>query len=228
MTEIELVKLVVWVYFIAIFGGAGIGMVLNVLQSVGVYRMSEKMGINRPWYAFVPFLSIYAIGRLGDECVKHAGKKRLGKLTLGVYIVYMVVIIALVFVMINSVFDLVLLEETAYLPENGDQYNSFVFGIVASLIGVYLLLFAFAIICSILNYISLWRIYSAFDGTNAVVYEVLSIFFPFLTSIFLFLVRKKEFIPEPVYNYMPQQVVIPAPQPVEPTAEQPAEETTEE
>ena len=59
------------------------------------------------------------------------------------------------------------------------------------------------IICdAIIKYIALWRVYSSFDGKNAVLFTVLSVLFNFLEPVFLFVIRNNQpnFAPLGIYN----------------------------
>lgn len=193
MPELVLVKVFFLVYIgvlLLITAGAT---VISALQAIGVHHLSEKMKLNRPWYAFLPILNVFAIGRLGDECVKPLGKKKLAKAMVVMNIVVLVLALVLVFFAMNLGFDAAIAEET-YM--NSIEDNTSLWGSVIALVLVLLAVFAMSIVYIVLYYISLWRIYSSFDRTNAVLYIVLSVLFDFLPAIFLFVIRKKEYLPE--------------------------------
>lgn len=193
MTELVLVKIFFLVYIGVILFATAVATVISALQAIGVHHLSEKMKLNRPWYAFLPILNVFAIGRLGDECVKPLGKKSLAKAMVVMNIIVLVLVIVLLFLAMNLGFDAAIAEET-YM--NGIEENSSFWGSVIALVLASLIVFAASIVYIVLYYVSLWRIYSSFDRTNAVLYIVLSVLFDFLPAIFLFVIRKKEYMPE--------------------------------
>ena len=64
------------------------------------------------------------------------------------------------------------------------------------------LLMLSALAFAIVKYIALWRVYSSFDGKNAVLFTVLSVLFNFLEPVFLFVIRNNQpnFAPLGIYN----------------------------
>lgn len=64
------------------------------------------------------------------------------------------------------------------------------------------LLMLSALAFAIIKYIALWRVYSSFDGKNAVLFTVLSVLFNFLEPVFLFVIRNNQpnFAPLGIYN----------------------------
>lgn len=65
--------------YIGAIGGFVLWLGLFILQGFGLYRMAKNRGIGNRFLAFVPFASIYYIGKLGGTCdlfgqkVKRAG-----------------------------------------------------------------------------------------------------------------------------------------------------------
>ena len=50
-----------------------------ILQGIGLYKMAKKRGLKQKWFAFLPFLNIYYLGKLTGDCLVFGHKiKRAG------------------------------------------------------------------------------------------------------------------------------------------------------
>lgn len=64
------------------------GVILYVLRSLGLYWMSKNTGMNRAWFAWIPFLHEYQCARMGDRARRGQGKSEfLCSLTIAVAVI---------------------------------------------------------------------------------------------------------------------------------------------
>ncbi len=65
--------------FLSLLIGAGIWLSLFILQGIGLYKMAKSQGLKQKFLVFVPFASIYYVGKITGGCrffnhkMKHAG-----------------------------------------------------------------------------------------------------------------------------------------------------------
>lgn len=176
---------------IAFFASCG-SIALFVLQGLGLFEMSKSLNLKNPWLSFIPIVWVFSLGRVGQQYVKQDGKQsaKFGKIMLILQIA--TIILSLIF-MVVFVFAMISIIKNANMAVEEEMamtlkmFSSFIWVIMA-----YFILLAVAITFKVLYYIALWRTFSIFDYHNATLYTVLSIFFSFLSPIFLFIVRKKQ------------------------------------
>ncbi len=173
--------------------GVAVSLVLWALESIGICVMSEKEGLKNPWYSFIPFFSAFALGRLGAGFKKKNGSvtKNRGKLLLTLNIVLAASLVLIMLVVFAGLIPIAVSDALGYRLT----------GPVIALLGVCLILyfavFALAVVYLVFTYISVYNIFLKFNNQMAVCFTVLSIFFPFLMPIFLFISRNKA----PVHSF---------------------------
>lgn len=186
MTESELAIFsgIMLVYF-AFFGIIALAMYL--LEAFGLYGMAKGSGIGKPWRGFIPFANTFLFGKIAERYVKKDGKKsaKFG----GLLLAFEILTLVLAFVTMTFVISMIFVLATA---ENETELaNSIIVPIFAMLISCFVLV-GVSIAYLVIGYVALWRIFTAFDYNNAIVYFVLSILFSFLGPIFLFVLRNKQ------------------------------------
>lgn len=198
--------------FVAVFGilfilGFAVQIALFILNGIGLYKMSASLNISFGWLGFVPVASLFQIGKIGQSYVKRDGRPS-AKFSLWLLVcgVAMYIIAAVLTVLtVLFVFSLIAFAETAI--ENGDAMTMEMFAGIIPVIILCFILFAIEITYIILYYVNLWRVFSIFDNKNATLFLVLSIIFPFLAPVFIFVIRNK--VPKVTYNdrmgYIPYQ-----------------------
>ena len=177
-------------FFSGIFSFVGIA--LFIISGFAQYKMSKSIGFKYAWLGFVPVISVYSLGRIAATYVKKDGSKsaKFGPILLVLNILqYILVAVFLVFTII-SVIEIVGNAEDAISQNIAMELDMFVS--VVPVIISFFVLFAVEIAFLICFHIALWRVYVLFDEKNATIFTVLSVFFNFLTPIFLFLIRKKQ------------------------------------
>lgn len=198
--------------FFAVFGifltlGFAVQIALFILNGIGIHKMSKSLELPFGWLGFVPVISLFQIGKIGQTYVKRDGKPS-AKFSIWLLLsgIAMYIIAAvLTFVTIIFVFSVIGYAETAI--DSGDAMRIEMFTGIIPLIILCVMLFAVEITYIVLYYVNLWRVFSIFDNKNATLFTVLSILFPFLASIFVFVIRNKQ--PKVTYiermGYIPYQ-----------------------
>ena len=160
------------------------GIVLYVLQSIGIYAVAKRRGINNPWLAWIPVGVLWILGSISDQYqyvvkgrVRNRRKTLLG-VSIAVFACLLVEIIAAVVLVVAAVIG-----ENAVAAGIG--------GIVMLLL--YLAVLVMAIILLVFTYIAMYDLYVSCDPSNATTYLVLSIVFNITQPFFMFFSRKKDY-----------------------------------
>ncbi len=175
-----------------IFSISGLlGLVLFVLKGFGLYEMSKTLELKNPWISFVPVVSVFSLGRVGQNYVKQDGT-RSAKFSIALIVLYILQFVFAIGFLIALIFAVVEIVSNAQnvLDTNSAMTLQMFYSLIPAII-LYFVTLAFAIAYSIVYYIALWRVFAIFEHENATMFTVLSIFFKFLPPIFLFLIRKK-------------------------------------
>ena len=182
--------------FLAIYGvitflASCASIVLFILQGLGLFEMSKTLNLNNPWISFIPLVWVFSLGRVGQQYVKQDGRRsaKLGGWLLAFQIIMIIFSAVFIGVVVFAVVSIISNTDTALINDTAmtlEMFSPFIFVIAA-----YFVLLAVAIAHKVLYYIALWRTFSIFDYHNATLYTVLSIFFSFLSPIFLYMLRKK-------------------------------------
>ena len=189
-------------FFLAIFIGTFtisllIGLVLYLLESIGVYKMAKSAEIKNPWLAFIPVANGWVFGTIAEKYKKKNGTKsaRFGIILPVLEGIVLIEAIAL------TIFTVISIKEiTGYALDAVNTSSEMAPEQFMSLIPVIILYFALmavAIAYAVVFFIALWRVYSSFDKPNATLYIVLSVVFTISVPIILFIIRnrKPEFDP---------------------------------
>lgn len=177
------------------FFAFGIGIVLYLLQAIGLYKMGEKLQVSNAWLSFIPVANIYALGKIAEKHIKADGRKsaKFSKILLILYIALIVILIA--FIVFAFAFFMVELTSNPTLNAyiEGEQFAATaVYTVILPIIIGYLGIISLSVALAVVQYVALWRVFAIFDRGNATMYLVLSIFFSFLLPIFLFIIRNNQ------------------------------------
>lgn len=177
-----------------------------IFQSLGLYTIAKRRGIQHPWLAWIPWVAPYWIaGSVSDQYhyVTHGEVKNRR------IIVLVLVIVSMVLSGISSAsIGSQWIETLEYIAEenaNGADYDYYatarlgILDLVAGAVSIALFVFW---------HMSLFDLYNSCDPRYSTVFLVLGIIFGFLTPFFIFACRKKDFgMPprreEPQYQYQP-------------------------
>lgn len=167
--------------------GVAVSLVLWALESIGICVMSEKEGLKNPWYSFIPFFSAFALGRLGAGFKKKNGSvtKNRGKLLLTLNIVLAASLVLIMLVVFAGIIPIAVSDALGY------QLTGPLIALLSICLILYLAVFALAVVYLVFTYISVYNIFLKFNNQMAVCFTVLSIVFPILMPIFLFVSRNK-------------------------------------
>lgn len=197
------------VYFLIMMGFA---VAVYVLQSLSIYTIAKRRGIQKPALAWVPVANVWTLGCISDQYryvvkgqVKNKRKWMLG-LSIAMWAVYAVFFVAFGALMFAVIDDT---HATDVVGASG-----FV-GMMATAV----LMMGICIPLAVLQYMALYDLYRSCDPDNAVLYLVLGIFVSICQIVFLFLCRKKDLGMPP---RRPQPVYTP-PQPIELRSDNPEE-----
>lgn len=201
LVELGLPEEVVSFFFTFFIGAiavsAVIGIAIYLLESISVYKMAKSAEIKNPWIAFVPVANDWVFGTLAEKYKKKNGTKsaRFGIILPVLEGIVLIEAIALTIFTVISVKEI-----TGYALDAVNTSAEMAPEQFVSLIPVIILYFALiavAIAYAVVFFIALWRVYSAFDKSNATLYIVLSVIFTISVPIILFIIRnrKPEFDP---------------------------------
>ena len=158
---------VLLIFLYGLFGMPG-----YVLTGISLYSIADRRGIERPWQAWVPGMNLYLTGCISDQYQAIVrGKNRNKRVAiLLLLLVQMVALCAMRFFAPDS-------------PEAGNMLP-------------FLLIFVPAwCACAamvIIGFFALHDVYVSCDPKNAALFLILSIVFPVIQPVFLFICRKKD------------------------------------
>lgn len=234
-----------------------VSVVMYILVSMGMYTIAKRRGIYHPWLAWIPVGNVWILGSISDQYQYSAKGRKTNrrKVLLGLQIALSVVAVILMVAVILFVVQLAVIPEYAMFPglqgisygyhdsyaTVGESVSVVMFALVILFVSVVLMVVS--VVFTVFAYISYYDLYMSCNPSNATVFLVLSIFFSFLSNIFVFVCRHKDegmrpqYQQMPVWQYQPQSYQQPGyypPQPgypqqpmqppAEPTAEQPTEQ----
>lgn len=185
-------------FFIGVFAvSISIGIVIYLLEAIGVYKMAKSAEIKNPWLAFIPVANDWVFGTLAEKYKKKNGTKsaRFGIILPVLEGIVLIEAIAL------TIFTVISIKEiTGYALDAVNTSAEMAPEQFMSLIPVIILYFALMAVAfayAVVFFIALWRVYSSFDKSNATLYIVLSVIFTISVPIILFIIRnrKPEFDP---------------------------------
>ena len=174
----------------AVFSG-GIGVLLYVFRSIGVYSVAKRRGLNHPWFAWIPVVDTYLLGSLSDQYqyVVKGKIKNKRKWLLGLNIVMAVLYTVMAVLVINMIINLAGDAMAGFsVPKLAKAAMRGVLGILAGAAPMA----AVAIALAVIRYIALYDVYTSLDPRNSVMYIILSILFNVTEPFFLLFNRKKD------------------------------------
>ncbi len=183
---------VIALYGVSIAVSLLVGLVLYILQGIGLFKMSKALGLSSPWISFIPFANMFALGRIAQKYVKRDGKPsaKFSVWLLVLYIVYFILAIVLIALLFMFIFSIIGYATDAIVDESALTAEMFS-GLIPIVI-CYFITFAITITYQVIYYIALWRVFAIFSNKNATLFLVLSIIFNILPSIFIIAISSGE------------------------------------
>ncbi|MEG1524402.1 MAG: hypothetical protein RRZ24_11755 [Clostridia bacterium] len=192
--DIQLVfTLLGWIYFIILV----VSVALYVLGAIGLFTIGKRRGLKNYALSWVPMGANWALGDVADQysLVSKGQKTSLRKvllwLSLGAYTVYMLGALVYLFNFIGNI------EVINNISNTSTELLMIFQLLLPMIIGGGIAMIA-ALVCRIFAYIARYRLFASCKPSAATTFIVLSIFFPWLLSIFTFAVRNHdEGMPKP-------------------------------
>jgi len=205
-------------YFIILFAALAYSIASYVLNSLGMYTIAKRRGIDKPWLAWIPVGSVWTLGCISDQyryVVKGENKSK-RKILLGLGIGQIVCVIAF-----YVLYFIMMIGSMATMMETGDP-EEMLMGMLRSFGGILLLyipMIAISIAQMIFTYMAMYDLYTSCSPSNNVLFLLLSIFLGIHPFIIFFIRKKDGGMPprrEPVQAIPPQIGWQPPQQPQQP------------
>lgn len=214
----EIFVLFVFFSFISI----GFAVLCYVFEALGLMAMLKKCNVKNAHFAWIPFLRIFALGKLSEQYDNGKPPKKSGLMLSILYAFYMGIFLVGYIVILISLMSFVL-KVAASVDVNPEAFEysilKYMFDLMLWVIIWYLAVLALAIVYTVFFYIALYRVFEIFYPKGSGWLIVLCIFINIAIPFVLFALRNKEpqnlrsqkkpdFAPFPpqYYNYgMPYQ-----------------------
>lgn len=172
------------IYILILLVALAFSAVSYIFQSLGLYTVAKRRGLNNPWLAWLPVGNTWILGSISDgyqqaakNRIKNRRKVLLG-LNIAVYAMYIPFYI-LYFVLIIANPQPSLSDTTFILP-------------FMALMAVTLAMLAISITFLVLLYFAYYDLFASCDPSNAVAFIIVSIFFSFALPFIIFIIRNKD------------------------------------
>ena len=161
----------------------GLAVAEYILGALACQTIARRRGIKNPWFAWIPVMNVWQIGCISDQYryqktgVDRNLRKKLMWLMIITYICIMPMYMAEMFM--------------TMAPEMGMGDEVVAISAIVTLV-LCIPVLVVAIIGSVYQYMAVFDIFRSCDPDKATLYLILSIIFPMLYPIFLFLLRNKD------------------------------------
>lgn len=193
--------------------GAAACLALFILQGVALSTMAKKRGIDKRWCAFVPFVSLWYIGKLAGEC-QFFGKKMKRA---GLYTMIAQIVVSVLFTL--QVSAEIYLYTVHGMPSGTTQWETpywnnlqgFALTVYNFYTGGDVFLMLAQLAYEILLFILMMGLYKKYFPRNYMLFSFLTLFAPPARFIIVFVIRNREAVDYEAYMrarreaYMRQQ-----------------------
>lgn len=159
-----------------------IGIILFYIKGFGIYKMSRNLKIKRSWYGFVPFLNIFAFGRLSDAANSKKTNNR--ALLITVYTLRTLFGIAFFVLLISASVELLFAADKAVFK--GEKLDSDIFYSFAPAFYMLCVSVLLYLLYGIINAVCAAKIYKLFGDSSAVLKAVIGFFIPITIPFFIY------------------------------------------
>lgn len=171
---------------IALVGILSLKAVCFIFKGFGLYYIAKKEGISKPYFAFIPFVSYYLLGKIvGKVKVFGYHVKNLGLITMILMLVSSATSFLFDFLMYKD--NIIALIETGHIGILPDNYGSVWVDVVLSMINA-----VSNILLIIAEVFLIMTFFMYYGKKNQLAFSLLSIFFEPLFGILVFVVRKEK------------------------------------
>ena len=171
--------------------GGLFSLALFILFAYSVYEISKKEGFKSPWISFIPVVSDFALGRIAEKYVAANGKRSAKMSVLLIAFKIASIIAAALFAVFTVIAVIRIGGNLEEVVANDSALDTEALTSLVPVFVSYLFVLGCGITHTVLYYISLYRTYSMLERHNATLFLVLSIFFSFMSAIFMFILRNK-------------------------------------
>lgn len=180
--------------------GAGIALVLFLLQGAGLYVMARRAGLKKKWLAFVPFASTFYLGKLAGETHLFGQKMKRA----GLYAMLAQIVFALFMLAVLIVEAILFVQYKEYIVYNTDELTGMLTGISwANLPAEAQPMYTFYLISdyisgtlslvqAVLVFLLVMTLYRKYAPKNYMLLSMLEIFVPASKAIVIFVLRNRE------------------------------------
>lgn len=166
--------------------------ILFVLQAVGIFYMSKRLEIKNSYFAFIPFLSEFAFGRISEKYIKRNGKKSAKFSFLLCVSAVIEAVIGIIFFVVSKLAIEDILANAQNAIENDAEMTIEMFSAVVPVVAVFLIWATVVLLYKTIYFVALWRLLKIYNPKNATLLTVFSVIFAFLPEIFIFINRKNQ------------------------------------
>lgn len=178
-----------------------------IIQSLSLHSIADRRGISHAWLAWIPIGNLWILGSISDDYQLRAHHKLKNKrkalmwLSAGIFVAYIVFIVAVILCVFNGV-------DAGY--NNYDDATDFmkVFGSLGLALVVMLVMCGVAVALSVIQYICYYDLFRSCEPDNAVLYLILTILTGICLPIFLLICKNKD----EGFPKRPAPPVVPPPQ----------------
>lgn len=164
-----------------------------VLRALGTYAIAKRRGLRRAWLSWMPIGQDWMLGCVADQyqyVAKGSIKNRrkvmvvcsVATFVLGMFILGLYASILVQLAMNVAMLDTLTSQQLAQMFVGE-------FAVIASLVGIFDVV---SIVLAVFQYIAVYNLYVSCDPHRGVLYLVLSILFPILMPVFIFVNGKKD------------------------------------
>lgn len=176
---------------------AAINLALYILRSIGLYKLAVNRGMSGAGLAWIPIVGCYRIGSIADDISEREGSRT--------YFRYFLLAGNIISILFSSAATGAIVSSFTDLMSRMGRYGysgrmlpgSFIAANAVSSLVSLISLAAF-----VLTIVALNKVYKCYRPVSSTSWTVLSVIFPFMQSIFLFMIRNS--VPAS-YNNMPPQ-----------------------
>lgn len=169
--------------------GLVIGITLYILQSIGLYTLAKRRGINNPWLAWIPVGNAWIIGYLADNYMEITELRKSKYRHVLLWLDVGVMLVSGIISVISSASGIGLLMEL--LKGNEVSAQAYLTNLMQT-IGFLMLSLLISVTAAVFMFIAYYKVFKSCQPSNAVLYLLLSIFISVSLPIILFVIRNKD------------------------------------
>lgn len=178
-------------YLSSMLFGGGMGVLIYVLRSWGLYAISKNRGLKRGWFAWLPVVHNYQLGCIADQYqyVVNGRYTSRRKWLLGLNVV---TVLLTALLLGSGIGTLVQIAALASRGVSEGKIVSTVMGALVKLLIWAVPLVVAAVPMAVIRFMALYDLYASCQPGNKVLFLVLTILFGKTEAFFIFFLRNKD------------------------------------